>query len=164
MNVPAKHDPRDLQLGPITLTATAMEFTAAPTREQYLAAMDWLERCNSGVQWWCGDGVNHGLNMFGEEASQGFSRETWRKWAWVAEQVIPKVRRAALSFTHHEVVASLPTREQDKWLQAAEANGWSARELKKQIKGDPDTDADDKIPCPTCGKPWNQIYATGEAE
>lgn len=152
MGLPAKRDSHDIDLGPIRLVATGLEFTAAPSLDEWLAVVEWLKRCNSGVQWWCGDAVNHGLNMFGESASQGFDRETWRRWSWICEKVIPSVRRKALSFTHHEVVAKLPTREQDKWLKIAEAEGLSVKELKKRIKGD-DEPEDDAELCSECGRP-----------
>lgn len=157
MGLPTKRDSHDLDLGPVRLTATGVEFTAAPTFDEWAAAMEWVKRCEGAVAWWAGDMVVHGDNQFGQEASQHYERETIRKFAWVAEKVIPSVRRKALSFTHHEVVAKLPTREQDKWLKIAEAEGLSVKELKKRIKGEDEPD-DDKEPCPTCGRPWDGEY------
>lgn len=153
----AKRDPRDLDLGPIRLTAISVEFTAAPTLDQWRQAFQWVKRCETGVAWWLGDMVVHGDNMFGEEASQEYERETIRKFAWVAEKVPASVRRRTLSYSHHEVVARLPVREQERWLIAAEQNGWSVKELRRQLKDDPAV-ADDKEPCPTCGRPWDGIY------
>lgn len=156
-----KRDPADLVLGSIVLTETAMEFAAAPTLSEWLGVVEWLQRCNSGMQWWCGDAVNHGLNMFGEEASQGLSAETWRRWAWVCEKVPQPVRRRTLTFSHHEAVARLEPREQKYWLDLAEQNGWSANELKRRIKADEKVAEDDDNLCPTCGKKgWSGIYAT----
>src|SRR5262245_61378696 len=42
-------------------------------------------------------------------------------------------RRDTLTFYHHEVVASLPRRQQDKWLDRAEREGWSATKLQAAL-------------------------------
>lgn len=160
MDVPVKRDSRDIDLGPMRLTATGVEFLAAPTLEQWRAAMQWTKRCEGAVAWWLGDLVVNGENMFGEDASCEYERETIRKFTWVAEKVQPSVRRKALSFTHHEKVAKLPHREQQKWLLAAEQHGWSAKELAKQIKGEEPEEDEDAELCPVCGKKWNGIHAT----
>lgn len=156
--LPVKADPRDLDLGQIRLTATGIEFLACPTFDEWRHAMQWVNRCSGAAQWWAGDMVNHGENMFGEAAAQEFEKETVRRWAWVCQKVAPNVRRKTLSFTHHEKVAKLPARDQARWLMLAEQEGWSASELAKQIKGEAAPD-DDKELCPTCGKPgWDGIY------
>ena len=161
MNIPAKKSPTDIDLGPLRLHATGIDFLAEPTLEQWAAAFEWVARCDSAVQWWAGSMVHTGEYLFGEKAAQWFNKDTHRRWAWVCEKVTPAIRRAALTFSHHENVARLEPREQKRWLDLAEHNQWSANELKRQIKADEALpEDDDKIPCPTCGKPWNQVYAT----
>jgi hypothetical protein len=156
MTLPAfpKKDPRDLDIGPIRLTATGLEFLAVPSFEDWLGVVEWVKRCDMAVQFWAGDLVNHGENLFNESASQGFDRETWRRWGWVCSKVSPDIRRKALSFTHHEAVARLEPREQRHWLDRAEREGWSANELKRQLKAEvPKEDEPERETCPVCGKP-----------
>jgi N6-adenosine-specific RNA methylase IME4 len=43
-------------------------------------------------------------------------------------------RRESVSFTHHGEVVGLAPSEQDAWLERAETEGWSARELRQNIK------------------------------
>lgn len=161
-SLPAKKDATDIDLGPVRLTATGVDFHTSLTLDEWRSVMQWTKRCEHAVAWWLGDLVVAGDNMFGEEASQEYERETIRKFAWVAEKVQPAIRRKALSFTHHEVVAKLEPREQKHWLAAAEAGGWSAKELRRQIREDERIpEDDDKEPCPTCGKAgWDGIYRT----
>lgn len=159
----AKRDPRDLDLGPIRLTAIGIEFTAAPSLDEWLHVMEWVKRCESGVAFWLGDMVVHGENMFGESASQGFERETIRKFAWVASKVHYADRRKELNFSHHENVAALPAREQKRWLDLAVAQEWTAAELRRQIKAEKGVQPEgDESRCPTCNKPgWSGVYANG---
>lgn len=157
--VPAKTDAHDLDLGPVRLTAVGVEFLRAPTYEEWANAFSLVKRCEGAVAWWTGDMINAGDNMFGEQASQEFEKETLRKFAWVSEKVTPAVRRRTLSFTHHEKVARLEPREQKHWLQRAETEGWSAKELAKKIKGaDVEQEDDGKEPCPICGRMWDGVY------
>lgn len=150
MKPPAKRDPRELDLGPVRLSATSVNFLSRPTLEEWGNVMEFVERADNAVQWWVGDLINAGENMFGEEASQWFSDATWRRWAWVCEKVQPALRRADLSFTHHEVIARLEPREQKHWLAQAAQHGWSVSELRKQLKGE--EPPDDSETCPACGR------------
>src|SRR5262249_25141501 len=51
-------------------------------------------------------------------------------------RVRPSVRRAELTFTHHDFVAKLKPNEQRHWLAEAVRNGWSADELRDQVNPD----------------------------
>jgi len=86
-----------------------------------------------------GDWLNFGEQMYGEMYSQaidetGLRQETLRKAAWVAQKVEFVRRRTKLSFEHHAEVASLVAEEQTKWLEIAETERLSKRELRASIK------------------------------
>jgi hypothetical protein len=45
-------------------------------------------------------------------------------------------RRRNISITHHEEVAALPAADQDRFLDQAEANKWSVRDLRAAVKAE----------------------------
>jgi N6-adenosine-specific RNA methylase IME4 len=96
-----------------------------------------LGRIESGRQWWTGDWLNHGERSYGEAYSQGMDAtglaySTLSACAWVASRFEFCRRRQSLSWGHHEVVASDEPEDADWWLDQAEINGWSVRELRKE--------------------------------
>lgn len=54
----------------------------------------------------------------------------------VCRNVPSSRRREQLLWGHHVAVYKLPAREQKQWLGAAAKNGWSAAELRRQMKAD----------------------------
>lgn len=112
--------------------------------EHWAAMGHVLRTVERNALWWLGDWWNYGEREYGEMASQeakdavtdatGYAYETVKKAAWVASRVTQFRRRNNLSWSHHYEVAALPEDEADAWLDQAEAEGWSHRELRKQIK------------------------------
>jgi len=62
--------------------------------------------------------------------------QTLRNYAWVARRFELGRRRDRLSLQHHAEVASLPSADQDRWLDMAEKLGWSRNELRRHIRAD----------------------------
>lgn len=104
------------------------------TWEQYCELVANLEAIELNLPFWIGDTIIKGEELFGERAYQpwtakGYKAERLRQYAWVAEQFPPVTRVPSLSFTHHRAVAALPPGEQAEWLERAEAEGMSSRQL-----------------------------------
>ncbi len=115
----------------------------------------YLQRMDANVQFWIGDHWNYGVRTYGEErATQaiglGRASETCRRFGWVAEHVPVSVRRRTkLSYTHHAEVAAKPPEEQERLLEKAEAEGWSAKTLRRYAR-DPHRPTVECV-CLTCG-------------
>ena len=93
----------------------------------------------SSSSWWLGDWLIYGKAQYTdryERAVQaaGLQYQTLRNYAWVAGRIPPARRRDTVSFQHHAEVASLPAEEQEVWLQQAQENGWSLRQLRGAIR------------------------------
>lgn len=104
-----------------------------------------LVTMQQGHQWWLGDWMLTGEDRFGETAygfftDPYFDEKTMAAYVRVAQAVPPEHRRAELSWTHHKIVAKLPTVEK-----RVEALGWAVnggehgrpattRELERRIK------------------------------
>jgi hypothetical protein len=58
---------------------------------------------------------------------------------WVAKSIELSRRSRQLSWGHHREVAGLEPDDQDRWLERAASNSWTARELRARLKGDKPT-------------------------
>ncbi|MCI0536104.1 MAG: hypothetical protein L0Z50_12840 [Verrucomicrobiales bacterium] len=124
-----KSDPRDICLPGFTLKAVGVEVAGQLTLGEWRAAMQFVDRATSGFMWWHGDMLNYGYATYGELASQEdgdgkYKDQTLYNAKWVAERIPISARAENVSFKHHEVIASLPPREQKKWLKQAADNKW----------------------------------------
>lgn len=125
---------------PGTVTPTSLTLTGQLPFKRYLETAALLGKIGHGVQWWLGDLLNQGSQLFGEkyaqaEAETGFDPGTLANIASVCDRVAAERRRVRLSFAHHVEVAKLAPAEQSKWLEKAEKMGWTRAELRRQLKG-----------------------------
>jgi hypothetical protein len=94
--------------------------------------------------WWVGDWLLYGEGRkadWGQKYDEAIERTglaygTLRNTVFVAKRFSQLSRRRdKLSWAHHQEVAGLPTeKDQDKWLSRAEKEGWSEKELSRQIR------------------------------
>jgi hypothetical protein len=94
-----------------------------------------------GAGWWIGDWLRYGTERFGERYVRpsritGYTPQTLMNMVYVASRFEPERRRAALSWSHHAEVASLPPAEQDRWLERAESAKLSVPCLREAIRGE----------------------------
>lgn len=120
------------------LTRTALLITSDMTFDEWADLGDRLERMSEGVMWWVGDWWRSG-QRYGERAKHAaesgrWSFGTYMNAGYVAAQFETSRRREVLSWTHHQTVAALPETVADDLLDQAEANHWSDRDLRKQVR------------------------------
>lgn len=114
-------------------------------------------------QWWIGDWVNLGEELFGEEAAQAVEHNTSARYskaeaitgvdhgrmmniASVCRKIARSRRRSELSFSHHEAVSALEPEEQTEWLSRCIEEEWTREELRQAIrdtKNPPEPEDDD---------------------
>ena len=87
-----------------------------------------------------GDWLNYGDAEYGEmyaqaAATTGLEYASLDHCKVVANSIEFGRRRPNLTWSHHHEVAGLEPDEQDLWLERAEANGWTVKELRASIKG-----------------------------
>jgi len=135
-NQMVKSDPLDLSFPWASLTERGLVQKRKPTWDEFESTVAVLSRMDRATPWGLGDAVLLGDREFGEQAAQayGCSSEAARQYAWVCERFPFVTRVTTLSFAHHRAVAGLDTPEERRhWLKKAEAEGWSEKELRKQL-------------------------------
>ena len=123
------------------LTSTSLDLSSRPdlTFAEFQAIGIFLARVHDGTKFFLADWILEGERRFGEEFAQaitatGRSERTLLNWVWVARSVAPSRRRESLTFSHHAVVAPLEPDEQAQWLEQAEVEGLSTRELETAVR------------------------------
>jgi hypothetical protein len=116
-----------------------LEVEGTPSFEQWLAVGEFIKKAEHSVQMWLGDWLNFGQRNYGEKYTQAletteYEYSTLRNAAYVAARVPKEIRRDKLSFSHHQVVASLEPGDQDVFLRQAEENGWTRLELSNKVR------------------------------
>jgi hypothetical protein len=64
----------------------------------------------------------------------GLAEATLRQYAYVAKRYELSMRIDKLSFQHHQMVAAIPEEAAQEWLELAESEQWSVRDLQAALK------------------------------
>lgn len=122
-----------------SFTPTGLKIDQGATIKEWEECGKFLKTCEGAVQFWIGDWLNFGEQTYGNMYSEAldktdYSYNSLKNCKWVASKVQLSVRTDNLSFQHHEVIASIPHIEQEKWLTRATENKWTAKELRSQLR------------------------------
>lgn len=101
--------------------------------------------------WWLGDWLVYGKDHYTDRyqrgiAAVGLSYQTLRNYAWVSRRFAFTRRRPALSFQHHAELASLQVEQQDFWLDRAEEQQWSTKQLRGALRAARQGEQQPRIP------------------
>jgi len=131
----AKRTSTEMQIGGFRLTKTGIVIVGEPTREEWLEAKGFSDKCHSGAMWWVGDLLNFGEATYDEVEEDGpYDRQTLKDAKYVCANVAASVRTDGLSFTHHKLVAHLPARQQVAWLKRAARDTLTVGQMRKAIR------------------------------
>lgn len=120
-------------------TASALVIPETVTLDQWAEIGRFLLKSTKTMTWWIADWAAFGEKQYGRlkefcDHNPDFEYGTVRNLAWVASNVELSRRRDNLKFSHHIEVASLPAKDQSKWLTKAEKENLSVVELRRQIR------------------------------
>jgi hypothetical protein len=126
-----------------------------------------MVRCSP---WWIGDWLLYGTARWGDrygEAARitGLDRKTLRNMRYVSSRVGASLRRDALSWSHHALVAALSVDEQAMWLDRAVRDRLSVDDLRVEMRAARNAQRptlretaapvaptpDGRLTCPKCG-------------
>lgn len=130
---------RNVQLGsPAALPSkTRLSLAEGIPFNEWRAIGEQLEKITESSLWWVADWAAYGERWYrrdyGPALEQLWARKSLQNLASVARAVEPSRRREGLSFKHHALVTALSPDEQDDWLDDAERQGWTTRELQEEL-------------------------------
>lgn len=124
---------------PGTATQTGLTLPESLSFEQWQNLGKVVVLLESAGQWWLADYLNFGERKYGDQYTQveedtGYSYNTLRHIKYTAANVELCRRRHNVSFAHHTEVAALEPETQSYFLERAELEGWSRKDLRREIK------------------------------
>jgi hypothetical protein len=158
------------------VTATSWDVHGSMPFSEWVAHGRRLGVMGRGVGWWLGDWLRFGNAAYGERYGPaarmtGYDRQSLMNMVYVASRFESSRRREKLSWSHHAEIAAFEPAEQDEWLDRAERERLSVRDLREAIRtarrgvkaehraeGEVEpvaTAAHDQpeVVCPSCGRP-----------
>ena len=131
-----------LRIPKCRVTKNRLEIDGSLTFEEWKQSFLVLRQASISVQFWIGDLINYGKDKFGretivavlEEYDFKYKQGTKNDFSWVARQIEPSLRKENLSFSHHKEVTGLSLNEKEYWLEKAEQERLSVRELRNEIR------------------------------
>jgi len=153
----------DVATQPI-FTPTELILPEDTSFEDWTAIGQRLQRISRSIHFWIGDWIKFGERKWGERYAQAmeetpFAQQTLMNDVWVCSKFHSSRRREELTFNHHAVVAALPPAEQDEWLDTAEREGWSSRQLWAESRGAPPLHTLYNGPATVGGPPRRRVAA-----
>jgi hypothetical protein len=109
------------------------------TVEEWIGLVEFADHVSTGARWLLADLLAYGQERWPEEYAQAlnplrFTQGYVSNLVWVARHVPWSVRRADLSFSHHQVVAPLPAEQQTMWLEMAADTGMTRDDLRSALQ------------------------------
>lgn len=126
----------------VTVNRTSLEMSSELSYDEWVILGQQLTEVGDSMAWWVGDWIRGGEKVYGSTYKQALEAtpltyETLMNYTSVARAFAEiSRRRENLSFTHHAVVAALPADAADAWLNLAETNEWSVREMRERMRAE----------------------------
>lgn len=124
---------------PGELTRVSLQLPLGLDFDGWVRVGQQLGRFEAASRWWIGDWLNYGERSYGQAYAQeidatGLDYGSLNQCRWVADRIEFVRRRRNLSWSHHYEVAKLTVEQQDYWLDKAEQNDWTRKELRAFLK------------------------------
>jgi len=135
-----KAAPEQLELDPSIFQDASLDLPGSMTFAQWESVGKRLQRFGRSINWWVGDWLALGDELFGEEMWQavdavGVAASTLDSWRWVSTRLPKEERRPAVPWTHHREVAALDDRvKRFDILALAESEKLTSREVINMVK------------------------------
>lgn len=144
---------------PYTMTETQLVLPPDLPYEEWVEIGERFNRVGKSLQWLIGDWLNFGENTYPDMYSQaieltGYSKQSLQNMKWVASRIHPSHRRESVHWSLHAEVAALPPSEQTYWLECADVERWTKRQMRDAIHPDDLDHVFGTLECPNCGHRW----------
>lgn len=124
----------------VKATAIGLLFDEQLTADEWASIWPQFELVADRIQWLIGDWLVYGQkNNYGEKyekqiAVTGYKYKSLANMTSVCRSVQFSLRRENLTFGHHALVSSFEPKQQQQWLELAEANRWDIQKLSSEIR------------------------------
>jgi hypothetical protein len=121
----------------VELTPAGLSITGKLSYGEWADLAGKMQHIYRLIKWRLGDLFVWGQDTFGEEFSQAIeehSAESVRNAMWVSSRIEPVRRLTNLSWSHHQAVASLEPKEQDRLLALTVEKELTVGELRKAVQ------------------------------
>lgn len=130
-----------IKIGGFHLSAQGMTVVGKPPLGDYESALVFAQKAHDCAGFWLADLLTYADSrpdwagvVDSVIDSETLTEATVKQYRYVARNVKAEQRMEGLSFAHHAEVASLPVGEQTRYLTEARGEGWSAAQLRREIK------------------------------
>ncbi len=125
--------------GQVLTTRVGLRMPARMAYDEWERAGRQLADVLDSSSWWLGDWLVYGKDHYTDRYQRGIravglSYQTLRNYAWVSRRFDLTRRRPSLSFQHHAELASMTVEEQEHWLDRAEQQRWTTKQLRGAIR------------------------------
>jgi hypothetical protein len=140
-------DIRDIVADRVTVLpgSIGLKLSDQTTIGESLAILDYTKQMSDHVGFMIGDVLNFGKKQWGEKYNQaiiqtGRKYDTLKHYAWVASNIPPEKRQAALTFTHHEEILRIGDAEKveevlkDVGKKAADGEAPTTKEIRFKVQ------------------------------
>lgn len=134
-------DQRPIELAGFKLAGRSVRAIGTPTGEQWIAAVQFAGAAEEASPYWIGDLLEYAdtredwrAKLDQMLAVTGLARQTIHNRLYIARHTTERSRRLAPSLAHAAQVAPLKEAEQCAWLEKSQTEGYSVRELRREIR------------------------------
>lgn len=136
-----KHGNEELIFPRCQITVTSLEIPEDATFREWETIGDTLRKIDGSRLWWWGDWCNHGERRYGEKYTQAleagdYTYQGLANAAWVSSRIESSRRREKVSWSAHAEVAALEAKDQDRWLDRAERDRLTHRDIRDLIRAE----------------------------
>ena len=129
---------RDLKVDGLTFSHQQMKVPESVDMQDWLRGITFAVWCRESAQWWVGDILVMGQQVWGDDFwqvfhSTGISIDNLERMRAVSEKVPGHLRRSELSWQHHALVANFAPHEQKWLLNSAVQSGLTSHEFQKHV-------------------------------
>ena len=129
-----------ITIGAFTLDSKGMTVSGRPSFDEYQGVGDFITRATKASGFWMADWLRYGESradwagrLSQAQDASGLSLGTLKNIRSVGAIPLSR-RRDGVEFALHAAVAGLDGDEQSAWLERAESEGWTLRELRLELK------------------------------
>ncbi len=144
------------------ISKTSLEFKRDVTKPEWQKVFNACRNIEGCIQFWIGDLLKYRDQKWGMyddvEEDSGYDKTTLQTYKSISQSVEPLSRNKDLTFNHHKAVASFEPEKQKEFLNKANEENLTVRQLIEEIKvekrgpidDDNDIEAFEHVQCPLC--------------